>query len=189
MILAKHFSVACFPYPEPVYTGWSSAHWDATGMPLVNPAYTGIPLGHPANTCRVHWKDNIWNCLTLECHWRNVNIFRLHWNTTGKNSWNCPTLGCHWRNFCSLHWNTTGGTVVAPTHAQAHIVKQNSIHASLRWQDGEAPISKWTGLCKFSFYLEFTALQWIPVLLLNMWVLQHHSVHAFDLSSIIVSAY
>ena len=43
------------PYPEPVYTGWSSVHWNATGMPLVDPVYTGIPLGHPANTCRVHW--------------------------------------------------------------------------------------------------------------------------------------
>ena len=43
------------PYPEPVYTGWSSVHWNATGMPLVDPVYTGIPLGDPANTCRVHW--------------------------------------------------------------------------------------------------------------------------------------
>ena len=43
------------PYPEPVYTGWSNVHWNATGMPLVDPVYTGIPLGDPANTCRVHW--------------------------------------------------------------------------------------------------------------------------------------
>ena len=43
------------PYPEPVYTGWSSVHWNATGMPLVDPVYTGKPLGDPANTCRVHW--------------------------------------------------------------------------------------------------------------------------------------
>ena len=45
----------CVPYPEPVYTGWSRVHWNATGMPLVDPVYTGIPLGDPANTCRVHW--------------------------------------------------------------------------------------------------------------------------------------
>ena len=44
-----------YPYPEPVYTGCSSVHWNATGMPLVGPVYTGIPLGHPANTCRVLW--------------------------------------------------------------------------------------------------------------------------------------
>ena len=25
------------PYPDPVYTGWSSVHWNATGMPLVDP--------------------------------------------------------------------------------------------------------------------------------------------------------
>ena len=42
---------------------------------------------------------------------------------------------------------------------------QSSIHASLKWQDGGAPVSKWTGLCIFSLYLQFTALQWMPVLL------------------------
>ena len=42
---------------------------------------------------------------------------------------------------------------------------QSSIHASLKWQDGGTPVSKWTGLCIFSLYLEFTALQWMPVLL------------------------
>ena len=59
---------------------------------------------------------------------------------------------------------------------------QSSIHASLKWQDGGTPVSKWTGLCIFSLYLEFTALQWIPVL-------QHHSVHVFDMSTIIVIVY
>ena len=44
---------------------------------------------------------------------------------------------------------------------------QSSIHASLKWQDGRTPVSKWTGLCIFSLYLEFTALQWMPVLLLT----------------------
>ena len=44
-----------FPYPEPVYTGWSSVHLNTTGMPLVDPVYTGIPPGDPAITCRLHW--------------------------------------------------------------------------------------------------------------------------------------
>ena len=39
---------------------------------------------------------------------------------------------------------------------------QSSIDASLKWQDGGTPVSKWTGLCIFSL-----ALQWIPVLLLT----------------------
>ena len=29
-------------------------HWNSTGMPLVDPEYTGIPLGDPASTCMVH---------------------------------------------------------------------------------------------------------------------------------------
>ena len=75
------------PYPEPLYTGWSSTleyHWDDTGWSSVY----GIPLGDPAKTCKVHW------------------------NTTGKLNWNCHTLKCHWKNFdyCSLDWNTTGKT-------------------------------------------------------------------------------
>ena len=44
---------------------------------------------------------------------------------------------------------------------------QSSIHASLKWQDGGTPVSKWIGLCIFSLYMEFSALQWIPVLLLT----------------------
>ena len=65
---------------------------------------------------------------------------------------------------------------------------QSSIHASLTWQDGGTPVSKWTGLCIFSLYLEFASLQWMPVLLLTH-VLQHHSVHAFDMSTIIIFVY
>ena len=61
---------------------------------------------------------------------------------------------------------------------------QSSIHASLKWQDGGTPVSKWTGHCIFSLHLEFTALQWI-----HMWVLHHHSAHVFDLSIIIVFVY
>ena len=65
-----------------------------------------------------------------------------------KRSWNCPTLECHWRNsdHWSLLWNTIGGTVTAHKYT---------------WDLS----SKWIGLCKFSFNLEFTALQWIWVLL------------------------
>ena len=44
---------------------------------------------------------------------------------------------------------------------------QSSIHASLKWQDGGTPVSKWTGLCIFSLYLEFNALQCMPVMLLT----------------------
>ena len=60
------------PYLEPVYTGWSSVHWNATGMPLVDPVYTGTPL-----------EKLSWNSPTLGCHWRNSNFYSVHWNTTG----------------------------------------------------------------------------------------------------------
>ena len=62
-----------YHYPEPVYTGWSSVHWNATGMPLVDPVYTGIPLGDPANTAGytgTPLEKLSWNC--------------PHWNATGE---------------------------------------------------------------------------------------------------------
>ena len=71
---------------------------------------------------------------------------------------------------------------------------QSSIHASLKRQDGGTPVSKWTGLCIFSLYLEFTALQWIPVLLLThvststslcafLWCGHHYSFCVFGVAS------
>ena len=176
--------VAC-PYPEPVYTGWSSVHWNATEVPLVDPMYTGIPVGDPANPCRVHW------------------------NTTGKLSWNIPTLECHWRNLVenAPHWDATGETLTfvaytgtplegmkQPTHAPAYIVNQSSIYTSLKLQDGGTPISKWTCLFKFNLYLEFTALQWIPIPLLAhvstsrsfcacLWYEHHYNLCVFWVAS------
>ena len=64
---------------------------------------------------------------------------------------------------------------------------QSSIHASLKWQDGGTPVSKWSGLCIFSLYLEFTALQWIPVLRLTH--VSTSTTHVFDMSIIIVFVY
>ena len=115
------------------------SHWNTTGCPSVHWDTTRRPSRY------LHG--------TLEHHWKNLK------------SWNCPTLECHWRNpdYCSIHWNTTGRTVTTNTHP-AHKVKQSSIHASLKWQDGWTTSRKWTGLCIFSFYLEFTTLQWMVVL-------------------------
>ena len=69
---AIHETPRCYPYSEPVYTGWSSVHWNATGMPLVDPVYTGIPLGDPANTCRVHWNTTGKNLVETAPHWNAI---------------------------------------------------------------------------------------------------------------------
>ena len=151
------------------------------------------------------WASVRWlvQCI-LECHWNTTGWPSVHWDTTGRPSeYLQGTLEHHWRNLVETapHWDATGETLTfaaytgppleglqQPTHAPVHIVKQSSIHACLQWQDGGTPISKWKGLCKFSLYFEFTTLQWIPVLLLKH-VPQHHSVHAFDMSTIIVFVY
>ena len=65
---------------------------------------------------------------------------------------------------------------------------QSSIHASLKWQDGGTPVSKWIGLCIFSLYMEFTALQRMPVMLLTH-VSTSTLLHAFDMSIIRVFVY
>ena len=88
------------PYPEPVYTGWSSVHWNATGMPLVDPVYTGIPL-----------EKLSWNSPTLECHWRNLVESAPHWDATGE------TL-----TFAAYTGTPLEG-LWQPTHAPTHIVE------------------------------------------------------------------
>ena len=71
---------------------------------------------------------------------------------------------------------------------------QSSSHAILKWQDGGTPVSEWTGICIFGLYLEFTALQWIPILLLThvststslcacLWYEHHYSFCVFEVAS------
>ena len=103
------------PYPEPVYTGWSSVHWNATGMPLVDPVYTGIPLGRPANTCRytgTPLEKLSLNSPTLECHWRNLVESAPHWNATGETL----TFAAYTGRPLEGLWQPT----YAPTHIAKH---------------------------------------------------------------------
>ena len=139
----------------------------------------GMCLKLPLQWTSVHWLVQY----TLEYH---LNATRWHSVREDTTVWPSEylqgTLEHNWKNligtaptgmppgnsdYCSLPWNTTGGTITASLHTQAHIVNQSSTHDSLKWQDGGTPSSKWSNLCKFSFYLEFTALQWIPVLLIK----------------------
>ena len=156
-----------------------------TGLPLVDPVYTGIPLDDPANTCRytgTPLEKLSWNSPTLECHWRNLVKTTPHWDATGE------TL-----TFAAYTGTPLEG-LWQPTHTQTHIVKQSSIHASLKSQNGGKPVSKWTLLCKFSLYFESTAVQWIPVLILThvststslcacLWYEHHYSFCAFGVAS------
>ena len=71
---AKPSGLLHYPYPEPVYTGWSSVHWNATGMLPVDPVYTG-------NTT---WPPSEYLQSTLEHHWKNLVETAQHWNATGK---------------------------------------------------------------------------------------------------------
>ena len=82
-----------YPYPEPIYTGWSSVHWNATEMPLVDPVYNGIPLDDPVNTCRTHWNTT------------GKTLFKLpHTGVQLEKPWLLqPTLEHHWRDCKSPH--------------------------------------------------------------------------------------
>ena len=44
------------PYSEPVYTGWSNVHWNATGWPSVHWDTTGPPSEYLQGTLEHHWK-------------------------------------------------------------------------------------------------------------------------------------
>ena len=110
---------------------------------------------------------------TLECHWNATGWFNVHWDTTEWPS-EClhGTLEHHWKILVEIapHWNATGETLIVaactgtPLAGLLQPPKPRHKVSGLKWQDGGTTSSKWTCLCKFSFYLEFTALQWIPVL-------------------------
>ena len=70
------------PYSEPVYTGWSSVHWNATGWPSVHWNTTGRPSEYLQGT--------------LEHHWKNLVEAAPHRNATGETSmpvWNDKMAG------------------------------------------------------------------------------------------------
>ena len=46
-----------FPYSEPVYTGCSSVHWNATGWSSVHWDTTGRPSEYLQGTMEHHWKQ------------------------------------------------------------------------------------------------------------------------------------
>ena len=74
------------------------------------------------------------------------------------------------------------------TH-KVRIVKQSSIHASLKWQDDGTHSRKWTGLCKFGFAWSLLLSNAYQFCSSNVWVLQHHSMHPLDMSTIIAFVY
>ena len=168
---------------------WASVHWlvqctlechcNATGLPSVHWDTTGRPNEYLQGT--------------LEHHWKNLVETAPHWNATGE-TWLKPhhtgmpleklyllqpTLEHHRRDCDRPH---------TPQHIKLSM--QGSIHASVKWQDGGTPVSKWTGLCIFSLYLEFIALQWIPFLPLTrvttstslcacLWYKHHYSFFVY----------
>ena len=78
------FIIFRIPYPEPVYTGWSSVHWNATGWPSSYWDTTGRPSEYLQGTLEHHWEKLSWNSPTLECHWRNLVENAPHWDATGE---------------------------------------------------------------------------------------------------------
>ena len=167
---------------------------------LAGPVYNGMPLER-------HW---LTQC-TLGYHWATQRILAGYTGTPlEKLSWNSPTLECHWRNLVESgpHWEATGETLTfaaytgtpleglwQPTHTRhIQLSMQSSIHVCLKWQDGGTPVSKWTGLGIFSIYLEFTALQRMPVMLLThvsastllcacLWYEHHYSFCVFGVAN------
>ena len=78
--IRSHRKWSAFPYAEPVYPGWSSVRWNATGMPLGDHWDTNESHGEYLQDTPEHQKLS-WNCPTLECHWRNSDYCTLehHW--------------------------------------------------------------------------------------------------------------
>ena len=146
---SKPDSVSTLGYHWTDHTGRPlepQVHWDATGTTLSDASTQWCPSGDPVLICIIgtHWKAT---GRPLEARWLPTIIspvafqctlgskFQAHWIATGL------PLQDHWLSVRDTTWGRWG-----------------SIHASLKWQDGGTSNNKWGGLCKFGFYLEFTAL-------------------------------
>ena len=71
-----------FPYPEPVYIGWSSVHWNATGWPSVHWDTTGRPIEYLQGTLEHHWKN-----LVETAHTGETLIFAAYTGTPLEGLW------------------------------------------------------------------------------------------------------
>ena len=136
--------------------------------------------------------------MPLECHWLTQWTLGYHWATqrilsgyTGtppeKLSWNCPTLKCHhWINSWLLqptlkhHWRD-----YKSPHTPSHI-KLSSVAPMPVWNYKMAghQASRWQVSVNSSFTLGLLLSNAYQILLWKR-VLQHHSMHALGISTII----
>ena len=108
------FMLKNIPYLEPVYTGWSSVHWNATGWPSVHWDTTGRPSGCLQGTLEHHWKKLSWNSPTLECHWRNLIESAPRWDATGETL----TFAAYTGTPLEGLWQPTHAPTYIVTHAE-----------------------------------------------------------------------
>ena len=147
----------------------------------------------PLPWASVHW---LVQC-TLGYHWATQRIFAGYTGTPlEKLSWNSP------------HWNATGETLTfaaytgtpleglwQPTQAPTQIIKHAEYHPCqfemTRWRDTGKQVDRSLYILPL---LGFTALQWIPVLLLThvstltslcacLWYEHHYSFCVFGVAS------
>ena len=126
-------------------------------MPLVDPVYTGIPLGAPTNTAG-------YTGTPLE-----------------KLSSNCPTLECHWTIAAYIGTSLEGRN---SPHTRRHI--ELSRVAPIRvWNDKMAAhqATNWQVSVNSAFTWSLLLCNGYQFCSSNVWVLQHHSVHALDMST------
>ena len=145
--------------------------------------------------CPLPWASLHWRVqCTLECHWVTHCILTYHWVTP-------QVLEQHWKNlvetaphynttretdYCSLHWNTIRDSNSPHTHPGKYNLAE--LASMPGWTDKMAAHQAANGQVSVN-----SAFTW-SLLLGNgyqfcsshTWVLQHHSVHALDMSTIIV---
>ena len=137
--------------------------------------------------------------MPLECHWLTQCTLGYHWVTkrilagytgTPLEKLSCPTLECHWKkiDYCSLHWNTTGESITAPIHRHISLSRVASMPV---WNDKGMEYQAASGQVsvKSAFTWSLPLSNAYQFCSSNVWVFHHHSVHALDMSTIIVFVY
>ena len=108
------------PYPEPVYTGLSSVHWNATGWPSVHWDTTGPPREYLQGT--------------LEHHWKNLVETDPHWNATGETL----TFAAYTGTPLEGLWQSPHN----PTHIVKHAEQYPCQFEMTRWRDTSKQVDR-----------------------------------------------
>ena len=147
---------------------WASVHWLVQRTPKSHCNTTGWPS--------IHWDNNRWHSQylqgTLGHHWKNLVETVPHWNATGET------------DYCGILRNPPPPPP-PPPHGHIQLSRAASMPV---WNDKKLGHRAASGQVSVSSAFTWSLLLYNAYLFCssNVWVLQHHTVQAYNMRTIII---